>query len=127
VGVAINPAGSRVYVANRGDNTVSVIDTGTNTVTGAPIPVGGQPFGIDVHPKGTYVYVANSFDNTVSVISAATNLVVATVPVGTTPRAIGRFIGPVTSPIPTPTLSEWALAATALLLLAVGLLRRRAR
>jgi len=66
-------------------------------------------------------------DNTVSVISAATNLVVATVPVGTTPRAIGRFIGPVTSPIPTPTLSEWTLAATALLLLAVGLLRRRAR
>jgi len=33
-GVAVNPAGSHVYVANYRDNTVSVIDTGNNTVVG---------------------------------------------------------------------------------------------
>ena len=36
------PNGSRVYVTNDGDGTVSVIDTATNTVT-ATIPVGDQP------------------------------------------------------------------------------------
>ncbi len=30
-GVAVNPAGTRVYVANQGTGTVSVIDTSSNT------------------------------------------------------------------------------------------------
>jgi YVTN family beta-propeller protein len=33
-GVAINPAGTLAYVANSGDNTVSVIDLSDNAVTG---------------------------------------------------------------------------------------------
>ena len=32
IGVAVNPAGTRVYVGNSGNNTVSVIDTAKNTV-----------------------------------------------------------------------------------------------
>ena len=32
-----------LYVTNTGDNTVSVIDTATNTVVGLPIPVGMPP------------------------------------------------------------------------------------
>jgi YVTN family beta-propeller protein len=35
------------YITNSGDNTVSVIDTATNTVT-ATIPVGNSPFGVAV-------------------------------------------------------------------------------
>jgi YVTN family beta-propeller protein len=31
------------YITNLGDNTVSVIDTATNTVVGSPIPVGSLP------------------------------------------------------------------------------------
>ncbi|MGH6853467.1 MAG: hypothetical protein ACREDJ_09825 [Methylocella sp.] len=41
------------YVANAGSNTVSVIDTATNTVltgTGFPIPVGGFPRGVGIVP-----------------------------------------------------------------------------
>jgi YVTN family beta-propeller protein len=38
-GVAVNPAGTRVYVANAGSNSVSVIDTATNTVV-ATVSVG---------------------------------------------------------------------------------------
>ncbi len=41
-GVAVTPDGTRVYMANTGDGTVSVIDTASNTVT-ATIPVGSFP------------------------------------------------------------------------------------
>jgi YVTN family beta-propeller protein len=46
-----------LYVAN-GD-TVSVIDTATNTVVGLPIPVGTNPIGVAVTPDGRKVYVTN--------------------------------------------------------------------
>ncbi|MFZ3327281.1 MAG: beta-propeller fold lactonase family protein, partial [Methylocella sp.] len=70
-----------LYVVNGGDNSVSVIDTATNTVVGLPIPVGADPQQLAVTPDGTHVYVANAEDNTVSVIRTATNTVVKTVPV----------------------------------------------
>src|ERR1044072_2664410 len=73
-------AQTRGYVTNSGNNTVSVIDTATNTVV-ATIPV-GSPQGIAVTPNGAFAYVANADSNTVSVISAASNTVVATVAVG---------------------------------------------
>ena len=77
-----------LYVANTGDNTVSVIDTATNTVVGLPIPVGNAPETLAVTPNGTKVYVTNVGDNTVSVIKTATNTVVATVPAGGGPVAV---------------------------------------
>ena len=95
-GVAVNPTGTHVYVANTdrpSSNTVSVIDTATNAVV-ATVPVGTDPFGVAVNPAGSRVYVANTSSNTVSVIDTATNAVVATVPVGTGPTALGLFIGP---------------------------------
>ena len=46
--VAFNPSGSRAYVANFSSSTVTVIDTATNTVVGAPIAVGTNPGGIAV-------------------------------------------------------------------------------
>jgi YVTN family beta-propeller protein len=49
-----------VYVANKDSNSVSVIDTTTNTVVAARIPVGTQPEAIAINPVGTRVYVANS-------------------------------------------------------------------
>ena len=57
--MAVTPDGSKVYVANRSDNTVSVIATATNTVIGPPITVGSVPFGVAVTPDGSKVYVAN--------------------------------------------------------------------
>jgi YVTN family beta-propeller protein len=48
--VAITPDGTRAYVANSGagiGNTVSVIDTGSNTVS-ATIPVGLLPLGVAI-------------------------------------------------------------------------------
>ena len=92
-GLAVTPNGKSVYVANTGDNTVSVIDTALNLAM-ATVPVGHYPQGVAVTRDGSRVYVANTNDNTMSVIDTATNLVVATVPVGHGPLAFGNFIGP---------------------------------
>ncbi len=54
VGVAVTPNGSKVYVANNGDDTVSVISTATYTVT-TIIPVGVEPTGLAVTPDGNKV------------------------------------------------------------------------
>jgi YVTN family beta-propeller protein len=79
------------YVTNQFDNTVSVIDSATNTVT-ATIEVESFPSGIALTPNGMFAYVANSISNSVSVIATATNAVVATVPVG--PGAEGIALTP---------------------------------
>ena len=65
------------YVTNDGSNTVSVINTSTNTVT-TTIPVGSNPAGVVVSPDGTRAYVGTLF-NTISVIDTASNTVVATI------------------------------------------------
>jgi YVTN family beta-propeller protein len=79
-------AQTRAYVTNRSDNTVSVIDTATNTVI-ATIPLGtfAFPHGVAVTPDGLRVYVVNSALGTVSVIDTATNTVVTTISVGSNP------------------------------------------
>ena len=79
------PDGSAVYVANDRDGTVSVIDTGSNTVT-ATIPVGEGPWYPVVLPDGSAVYVPNHGDGTVSVIDTATNTVTATIRVSSGPQ-----------------------------------------
>ena len=49
LGTATAQAQTRAYVTNDGSNTVSVIDTATNTVV-ATIPVGGEPFWVAISP-----------------------------------------------------------------------------
>ena len=71
-GVAFSPDGTKAYVANYNANTVSVINTTTNTVT-ATITVGVQPSGVAVSPDGTTAYVTNSDYDTVSVIDLRAN------------------------------------------------------
>jgi YVTN family beta-propeller protein len=55
----LGPASARAqnaYITNASSNTVSVIDTATDTVI-ATIPVSLHPFGVAVSPDGSKVYV----------------------------------------------------------------------
>ena len=79
--------GPYAYIANSGDNNVSVIDTATNKVT-AMIPVGNYPMGVAVTLDGKKVYVTNLIGDTISVIDATKNKVTATIPVGNAPRGV---------------------------------------
>jgi YVTN family beta-propeller protein len=68
--IAFTPDGRTAYVANRGAQTVSVIDTAANTVR-ATLSGFRAPTGIAVTPDGAKVFVANSGDDTVGVIDVA--------------------------------------------------------
>ncbi len=80
LGTATSQAQTRAYVTNQLDNTVSVIDTATNTggVAGTGIPV-CCPLGVAITPDGTRAYVTENISE-VSVIDTATNTVVASIP-----------------------------------------------
>ena len=89
--LALSPDGTRLYVANSGSNSVSVIDTAHRAVI-ATIGVGAGPQGIAVSPDGTKVIVANRLDGTYSFIDTSTLAVYHTVPtIGSTcdePQAV---------------------------------------
>ena len=87
-GVVISPDGTRAYVVNFSSRDVSVIDTRTNELIGAPIPVGIGPERLAISPNGRNVYVSNLEADSVSVIDTGTNRVAATIPVGDRPMGI---------------------------------------
>jgi YVTN family beta-propeller protein len=75
-------SGPFAYVTNQLSNSVTVIDTPTNTVVttiSLCSDCGPEPAGLAVTPDGSRVYVANEGNGTVSVISTSTNTVSATI------------------------------------------------
>ncbi len=72
----VDPALNRLYVANTGDNTVSVFDASNVDPSGSSIPllgtvkVGMGPVGITALADGSRFYVANAGSNDVTVVSA---------------------------------------------------------
>lgn len=67
-GVAYDPTRQEVFVNNSNSDTVSIIDTHTNTVV-QTVAVGSQPQGVAVDPTTGDVYVANQGSQTVTVLS----------------------------------------------------------
>ena len=88
--VTITPDGTSAYVANDTSNSVSVIDTATNTVT-ATILVGAKPRRVGITPDGANAYVPAAGSNSVSVISIGTKTVTTTTAVGTNPQDAAAF------------------------------------
>ncbi len=86
-------AAPNAYIANTGDDTVSVVDTATNTVV-TTINVGNEPGGTAVSPDGNRVYVANRASNTISVIDTTTNTVIATISDSNLDRPRGLVVNP---------------------------------
>ncbi len=102
---------SKIYIANQGSNTVTVIDdqrvsamvvarAGTTPAADhatvaqedfalvATIPVGSNPIAVGVSADGMLAYVANLNSNSLSIIDTDLDAVVATVAAGPTPRDV---------------------------------------
>jgi YVTN family beta-propeller protein len=80
-GVAFSQDGSRAYVTNALDDTVSIIHVATGNVVGT-IAVGDHPRDVAFNPEANRAYVTNLLPGTVSVINTLNNTVIATIPVG---------------------------------------------
>jgi YVTN family beta-propeller protein len=92
-GVAVNSALGLVYVANSGDNTVSVLTTALAPVM--TVPVGAGPMNVAVDPNTYNVWVTDNAGNTVSVLQpqAGTPITyaVTTVAVGFQPVGVAIY------------------------------------
>jgi YVTN family beta-propeller protein len=73
--MALSPKGDRLYVANANSDTVSVIDTETDTVLHSisvrpdkRAPIGSAPNALAVSPDGKTLYVANGANNAIAVV-----------------------------------------------------------
>ncbi|MFF3863022.1 hypothetical protein [Streptomyces sp. NPDC002209] len=91
-GVAVSPDGSRVCVANRLSDTMSLILPSIGSVLG--VDVGDNPVGVAVSADGTRCYVTNTQSNNMTVVNTAAFPlpVVATVHVGTRPQGVALAV-----------------------------------
>ena len=87
-GIAYNSDNGNLYVANRGSDTVSVINGSTNSLMDVISMDAIAPSGIVYNPANNYIYVTNAGSNRVSVINGTTNAVVANILVGLGPNGI---------------------------------------
>ena len=72
VALAINEATNRIYVANNGDGSISVID-GAKDVVAATVNVGQLPYVLAVNPVTNKIFVSNTFSDKITLIDGATN------------------------------------------------------
>jgi len=82
--------GSRLWIANYLDGTISRIDTSSDTVI-STVTVGSHPHGLADNPSSSLVLVANEASNTVTALSGSTGNVIPgaeAIPVGTFPQRI---------------------------------------
>src|ERR1700744_3923451 len=70
VSIGADARRDRVYVANAGDGTVSVIDGKKGAVV-ATIPVGAHPYSIAVNSAAGKVYVSHTFSDVLTVLDGS--------------------------------------------------------
>jgi 6-phosphogluconolactonase (cycloisomerase 2 family) len=104
--MAINPAGTFVYLAVANRNTVAAFAVNAATgaltpVTGGSAPAGSDPYNIEVAPSGKFAYATNLNSNSVTgfSIDAVTGVLtpIGTSPAGNSPYGLtidpaGRFV-----------------------------------
>ncbi|GEM_PF-355336 len=82
-----SPDGTRVYVTNTDEGSVSVIDTATWQVI-ATVPDLPEPHDGELTPDGRLLYLATAGDSTMTVVDTVSLEVVQTFPVGQKPRGV---------------------------------------
>ena len=82
--VILNTLGTRAFVTNGGDNTVSVINL-ARSKTVKTIAVGASPHGLRMSPDGLSIYIANTADGSVSVVNTKSLTEVKRITVGKGP------------------------------------------
>ena len=70
--LAVDPTGKYLFVANRGDNSLSMFNIHfqgglLEAVPGTPVPTGTSPVAVAVHPGGEWVLVANRESSDISI------------------------------------------------------------
>ena len=85
--VAVDSASDRLYAANQGGDTVSVVNTSTDLVVDT-IVVGSGPTGLAIDSSTNLLFVSNFNSASVSVIDLADDTVTATIDVGGAPSGI---------------------------------------
>lgn len=85
--VAINPKTHTVYVANYGNDSVTIISGRTHTAV-AKVSVGAHPQALAIDPTANLIYVANAHSNNVTIIDGKNHRVAGTVQTGKNPYGI---------------------------------------
>jgi len=104
-GVTVNATGTRVYVATVLGSVV-VIDADTNAIVDT-MSVGGMLVGIAISDMGKRIYVTDIWSDEVAAVDIVTRTVIARVPVGSVPAALGQFIAPAAAPSGISTVVEY--------------------
>ena len=101
--IAITADGAKAYVPNFSNNSVSVIDLATSTVTGFVTDLGSptfnNPIAVSFSADGAQAYVVNETGNSVSVIDVASNTVTSSIAGYHTPGAVAFLGGPAANQI----------------------------
>ena len=119
--LSIDPSSKWMFVSNRDDDTVSVVDLEAAELI-THLSVGDEPFGVVAGSDGR-LYVANTGSATIQVIEQLTWDTLATIPVGSQPRglaltsdqgqlAVTHFLNGRLSVIDTETLSVEVVIST---------------
>jgi YVTN family beta-propeller protein len=88
-GLYVSRDSRSLYITNRGEGTISVLDFATGRLTAKwHIPGGGTPDMGGVSADGTLLWLSGRYDNVVYAISTSTGALVHTIAVGTEPHGL---------------------------------------
>ncbi len=88
-GLYLSRDGRQLYVTNRHEGSISVLDSYTGAIEGKwTIPGGGSPDMGNVSADGTRLWVSGRYDNVVFVFDTRTGRMIRTIPVGNGPHGL---------------------------------------
>ena len=87
-GLYVDRTGSRMFITNRGEGSISVLDLATQTLTKWVIPGGGSPDMGNLSADGTIFWVSGRYDGCVYAISTVDGHLIKKIAVGAGPHGL---------------------------------------